>query len=147
MRTASLQRQTNLVDLLDRVLDKGVIIDAQADISAAGISLIGAEARILVASLDAYLACADASATSSTLRATTSLDIPLLADRSRDHCAPRRRHRGKRSIEKLTCMKGCSFQRSIAGLRQSAGAVECPYGPGVCIVKPLTGFQQARKRK
>jgi hypothetical protein len=148
MRKASMQRQTNLVDVLDRVLDKGVIIEAHADISFAGISLIGAEARMLVASLDAYLAYSDAPATSSTWRAITSSDIHPSTDRSTDHCATRRRHRGKRSIEKLICIKGCSFQRSIAEPREPAGTVECPYRPAArCVLKPLTGFQLGRKHK
>jgi hypothetical protein len=144
MRKASTQRQTNLVDLLDRVLDKGLILEARADISVAGISLIGAEAQILVASLDAYLAYSETAAIScSTGRTTASPDVGLLPN----HGAARRRPRRKHSHQMLTCMKGCSFQDSIAGPRQSAGTVECPYGPGVCIVKPLTGFRPGRKHK
>src|SRR2546428_266876 len=51
---------TNLVDILDRVLDKGIVIDAWVRISLVGIDLITVEARVVVASIDTYLKYADA---------------------------------------------------------------------------------------
>src|SRR5437764_467289 len=51
---------TNLVDILDRVLDKGLVIDAWVRISLDGIDLITVEARVVVASIDTYLKYADA---------------------------------------------------------------------------------------
>jgi gas vesicle structural protein len=50
---------SSLIDVLDRVLDKGIVIDAWARISLVGIDLITAEARIVVASIDTYLKYAD----------------------------------------------------------------------------------------
>jgi hypothetical protein len=41
-----MKRQTNLVDLLDRVLDKGVIIETRADVSVGRAPLIGIDAQI-----------------------------------------------------------------------------------------------------
>ena len=46
---------TSLIDVLDRVLDKGIVIDAWVRISLVGIDLITVEARIVVASIDTYL--------------------------------------------------------------------------------------------
>lgn len=46
---------TSLVDVLDRVLDKGIVIDAYVRVTLVGIDLIGVEARIVVASVDTYL--------------------------------------------------------------------------------------------
>jgi hypothetical protein len=43
------------IDLLDRVLDKGIVIDAWARIALVGIDLISVEARVVVAALDSYV--------------------------------------------------------------------------------------------
>src|SRR5437762_13701315 len=51
---------TSLIDVLDRVLDKGIVIDAWVRISLVGIDLITVEARIVVASIDTYLRYAEA---------------------------------------------------------------------------------------
>lgn len=51
---------TSLIDVLDRVLDKGIVIDAWVRISVVGIDLITVEARIVVASIDTYLKYAEA---------------------------------------------------------------------------------------
>jgi hypothetical protein len=50
----------SLIDVLDRVLDKGIVIDAWVRISLVGIDLITVEARVVVASIDTYLKYADA---------------------------------------------------------------------------------------
>jgi hypothetical protein len=51
---------SSLIDVLDRVLDKGIVIDAWVRISLVGIDLITVEARVVVASIDTYLKSADA---------------------------------------------------------------------------------------
>ena len=43
------------VDVLERILDKGVVIDTWARISALGLELVTAEAHIVVASIETYL--------------------------------------------------------------------------------------------
>jgi hypothetical protein len=45
----------SLIDVLDRVLDKGIVVDAWMRLSVAGIDLIGLEAHIVVASIATYL--------------------------------------------------------------------------------------------
>src|SRR5262247_1954569 len=45
---------TSLIDVLDRVLDKGIVIDAWVRVSLVGIDLITVEARVVVASIDTY---------------------------------------------------------------------------------------------
>ncbi len=50
---------SSLIDILDRVLDKGIVIDAWVRISLVGIDLITVEARIVVASIETYLKYAD----------------------------------------------------------------------------------------
>lgn len=51
---------SSLIDVLDRILDKGIVIDAWVRISLVGIDLITVEARVVVASIDTYLKYADA---------------------------------------------------------------------------------------
>ena len=55
-RTAS---KSNLIDVLDRVIDKGIVIDAWMGFSLAGIELVTVEARVIVASIHTYLRHAD----------------------------------------------------------------------------------------
>jgi hypothetical protein len=51
---------TSLIDVLDRVLDKGIVVDAWVRVSLVGIDLITVEARVVVASIDTYLRYAEA---------------------------------------------------------------------------------------
>ena len=51
---------SSLIDVLDRVLDKGIVVDAWVRISLVGIDLITVEARVVVASIDTYIKYADA---------------------------------------------------------------------------------------
>ena len=51
---------TSLVDVLDRVLDKGIVIDAYVRVSLVGIDLVTVEARVVVASIETYLKYSEA---------------------------------------------------------------------------------------
>jgi gas vesicle structural protein len=53
----SSERATALtyLDVLDRVLDKGIVVDAWVRISLGGLDLVTLEARIVVASLGTYI--------------------------------------------------------------------------------------------
>ncbi|ELY95437.1 MULTISPECIES: gas vesicle protein GvpA [Natrialba] len=46
---------SSLAEVLDRVLDKGVVIDVWARVSVVGIELLTVEARVVVASVDTFL--------------------------------------------------------------------------------------------
>lgn len=50
---------TNMIDVLDRVLDKGIVIDAWARIYLVGIDLFTIDARVVVASIDTYVQFAE----------------------------------------------------------------------------------------
>ena len=54
------QGGTSLIDVLDRVLDKGIVIDAWVRVSLVGIDLITVEARVVVASIDTYIKYSEA---------------------------------------------------------------------------------------
>ena len=51
---------SSLVEVVDRILDKGVVIDAWARISLVGIELLAIEARVVVASVETFLKYAEA---------------------------------------------------------------------------------------
>lgn len=45
----------SLIDVLDRVLDKGIVVDAWVKISLVGLDLLTLQARVVVASFETYL--------------------------------------------------------------------------------------------
>jgi len=47
--------EASLIDVLDRVLDKGIVIDAWVRVSLVGVDLLQVEARIVIASISTYL--------------------------------------------------------------------------------------------
>src|ERR1700759_1104866 len=51
---------SGLVDVIDTILDKGLVIDAYVRVSLVGIELLTIDARIVVASVDTYLRFAEA---------------------------------------------------------------------------------------
>jgi hypothetical protein len=53
-------RPSSLSEVLEVVLDKGIVIDAYARVSAIGIELLTIDARIVIASVDTYLRFAEA---------------------------------------------------------------------------------------
>lgn len=53
-------RPSGLADVIDVILDKGLVIDAYVRVSLVGIELITIDARIVIASVDTYLRFAEA---------------------------------------------------------------------------------------
>jgi hypothetical protein len=53
-------RPSSLADVLDLILDKGLVIDAYVRVSGLGIELLTIDARIVIASVDTYLHYAEA---------------------------------------------------------------------------------------
>jgi hypothetical protein len=51
---------SSLVEVIDRILDKGVVIDAWVRVSLVGIEILAVEARVVVASVETYLKYAEA---------------------------------------------------------------------------------------
>jgi hypothetical protein len=51
--------RASLIDVLDRVLDKGIVIDGWGRVSVAGIDLITVDAWVVVASISTYLQYAE----------------------------------------------------------------------------------------
>ena len=51
---------SSLAEVVDRVLDKGIVIDAFVKVSLVGIELLSVEARVVIASVETYLKYAEA---------------------------------------------------------------------------------------
>ena len=51
---------SSLVEVIDRILDKGVVVDAWVRVSLVGIELLAIEARVTVASVETFLKYAEA---------------------------------------------------------------------------------------
>ncbi len=100
---------TSLIDVLDRVLDKGIVIDAWVRVSLVGIDLITVEARVVVASIDTYLKYSEAvSQVAPMSRPTPVAEVPsknqeLIAEnvalRAEVAASKRRRARRRKSEE------------------------------------------------
>jgi hypothetical protein len=46
---------SSLAEVLDRILDKGIVVDLWARVSLVGIELLTVEARVVIASVDTFL--------------------------------------------------------------------------------------------
>ncbi|HYL11909.1 MAG TPA: gas vesicle protein GvpJ [Terriglobales bacterium] len=79
---------SSLADMYDRVLDKGIVIDAWMRISLAGLDLVHINMRVVVASIDTYLTQASALA----MTGAVSPPIPGEPHLARNPRQPRRRH-------------------------------------------------------
>lgn len=53
-------RETSMAEVFDRVLDKGIVIDAWMRVSVVGLELVTVQARVVVASIDTYLTTSEA---------------------------------------------------------------------------------------
>ena len=74
---------SSLADVIDTILDKGLVIDAYVRVSIVGIELLTVDARIVVASVDTYLRFAEA---------VNRLNISEQDPQSRPAGTDRRRH-------------------------------------------------------
>ncbi len=60
MAVEKVNASSSLVEVIDRILDKGIVVDAWIRLSLVGIELLAIEARIVVAGVDTYLKYAEA---------------------------------------------------------------------------------------
>ena len=67
----------SVIDVLDHVLDKGIVIDAWVRVSLVGIDLLTIEARVVVASIESYLKHAESLSHLSERPATQSRQLKL----------------------------------------------------------------------
>lgn len=60
MAVEKVNSSSSLAEVVDRILDKGIVIDAWARVSLVGIELLAIEARVVIASVETYLKYAEA---------------------------------------------------------------------------------------
>jgi hypothetical protein len=129
MKVAETVPRPSVVDVLDRVLDKGVVIDAWVRVSLVGIDLIDVKARVVVASIPTYvrwseavnqaaLAAPPGEGTAAVPPATPPAPPAPPTAPSRPPRA--RRRRGARRVEAAQCAQGCTFTGA-------ARVIRCPY--------------------
>jgi len=60
MAVEKMNASSSLAEVIDRILDKGIVIDAWVRVSLVGIELLAIEARVVIASVETYLKYAEA---------------------------------------------------------------------------------------
>ena len=60
MAIEKVNASSSLAEVIDRILDKGIVVDAWVRISLVGIELLAIEARVVVTGVDTYLKYAEA---------------------------------------------------------------------------------------
>jgi hypothetical protein len=60
MAVEKVNSSSSLAEVIDRILDKGIVIDAWVRVSLVGIELLSIEARVVIASVETYLKYAEA---------------------------------------------------------------------------------------
>ena len=73
-------RPSGLADVIEIILDKGLVIDAYVRVSLIGIELITIDARIVIASVDTYLRFAEAVNRLDLTQTSGSQTLPELVD-------------------------------------------------------------------
>src|SRR2546423_722263 len=75
---------SGLADVIDLILDKGIVIDAYVRVSLVGIELLTIDARIVVASVDTYLRFAEAVNRLDLQASSKEMTLPELIDDLRE---------------------------------------------------------------
>lgn len=60
MAVEKVNSSSSLVEVIDRILDKGIVLDLWARISLVGIEILAIELRAVIASVETYLKYAEA---------------------------------------------------------------------------------------
>ena len=60
MAVEKINSSSSLAEVIDRILDKGIVVDLWARVSLVGIELLAIELRLVIASVETYLKYAEA---------------------------------------------------------------------------------------
>jgi gas vesicle structural protein len=114
-------------EVLDRVLDRGIVIDVWLRVSLVGLQLVDVDARVVVASIKTYVRQGDAVARQGTVAQPPAPE----ARAKRPAARAARKPRKQRPKVMLRCPSGCTFLRATGNTQQ----VACPSEPGrACTV-------------
>ncbi len=115
--------QASVAEVLDRVLDRGIVIDAWLRVSLVGITLIDVDARVVVASISTYVRESDAVARVAPVARPAPLAEPAPVAAVRTLRRRVKTRRAPRPLLTLQCGQGCTFTRRTA---RRPGKVRCP---------------------
>lgn len=114
---------SSILDVLERVLDRGIVIDAWVGVSLAGIRLLELDTRIVVASPETFLSRGhELSSVIGANRPALKLVSAAVTPDPEAAIAPLPRHRGRRRkldpqpkaatppAPRLRCANGCTFE-------------------------------------
>jgi hypothetical protein len=135
------------VEVLDRVLDKGVVVIASIGVSVAGLRLVDVHARVVVSSIDTYITRSDEIEAAAHPRPLPPREaLPTAVDpmtprgvagarsKVRPSTGAARRRRARPLRELVKCSNGCTFGRDAVD--HVHGTIACPYRRGVrCSVQ------------
>jgi gas vesicle structural protein len=136
-RTASnyLQRApspSGLADVIDVILDKGLVIDAYVRVSVIGIELLTIDARIVIASVDTYLRFAEA-VNRLDLTETELSGLPELQERGAEEITENKIEGAEEELEPDSsplrgALKGAAAGAAAAGAAAAAKALAARRG-------------------
>ena len=132
-RTNVVRAPSDVLEVLDRVLDRGIVIDAWLRVSVVGLTLVDIDARVVVASFRTYILDGDAVAAAGSAARPDPEETPAKRP-ERPTPRPRRRTPGEpKQRIMLRCAEGCTFLR---GSRRTS--VRCPSDRArTCAISPM----------
>jgi hypothetical protein len=89
-------RSSGLADVLEILLDRGLVLDAYVRVSLVGIELLTVDLRVVIASVDTYLRFAEAVNRLDLQASDDSKSLPQLFDEGAEDLAE---HEGKGAVE------------------------------------------------
>ena len=118
---------SGLADVLDVILDKGLVIDAYVRVSVIGIEVLTIDARIVIASVDTYLRFAEA-VNRLDLSQTELGGLPELQERGAEHVVENKIEGAKDALEPDSspvrgALKGVAAGAAAAGAAAAAKAL------------------------
>ncbi|WP_334172369.1 gas vesicle protein GvpJ [Sinomonas sp.] len=78
---------SSLADVLNVILDKGLVVDAYVQLSLLGVDVLTVDARFVVASVDTYLRYAEATSRLNLAEQTEGMGLPELGAKAIDRTA------------------------------------------------------------
>ena len=122
-RANVIRAPSDVLEVLDRVLDRGIVIDAWLRVSVVGLELVDIDARVVVASIRTYVLDSDSIAG----QGMVARPDPTRAPAKRPAAPKARRSRARRRVSParpkvmLHCAEGCTFLRA-----STKSPVRCP---------------------
>jgi len=118
---------SGLADVINVILDKGLVVDAYVRVSVVGIELVTIDARIVIASVDTYLRFAEA-VNRLDLQATELAGLPELQEKGAEKVTEHKIESVEEDVEPDSptarrALKGVAAGAAVAGAAAAAKAL------------------------